>query len=158
MSHLHRQIARVTKPPQSSQMLIVDGRIAFTGGINISEVYASGFGSSGRKISQESWRDTDIEIEGPSSWNFSIFSSMSGNIRRGPPLCSCNYFPTLERQGNQIVRVIGSVPERFSLIYATLISAIVNPATNVYITDAYFAPVPTQNLERTEFEPAVPTA
>ncbi len=36
--------------------------------------------------------------------------------------------------------MIGSVPERFSLIYVTLISAIVNSETNVYITDAYFAP------------------
>jgi cardiolipin synthase A/B len=72
--------------------------------------------------------------------------------QKGPAAVLLQLFPTLERQGNQIVRVIGSVPERFSLIYATLISAIVNPATNVYITDAYFAPVPTQNLERVEFE------
>src|SRR6202041_775266 len=51
-----------------------------------------------------------------------------------------DYFPQLEKQGGEIVRVIGSVPERFSLIYVTLISAIVNSETNVYITDAYFAP------------------
>lgn len=43
-------------------------------------------------------------------------------------------------QGHQIVRVIGSIPEQFSLIYVDLISAIVNSETNVYITDAYFAP------------------
>jgi hypothetical protein len=49
-------------------------------------------------------------------------------------------FPHDWRRGNQIVRVIGSVPKRFSPIYVTLIFAIVNSATNVYITDAYFAP------------------
>jgi cardiolipin synthase A/B len=38
------------------------------------------------------------------------------------------------------MRVIGSVPQRFSLIYVTLISAIVNSETRVYITDAHFAP------------------
>jgi len=122
------------------KMLIVDGRIAFTGGINISEVYASGFGSNGRKISQESWRDTDIEVEGPAVAEFQHLFVDEWNHQKGPPLCSCTYFPTIERRGNQIVRVIGSVPKRFSPIYVTLISAIVNSATNVYITDAYFAP------------------
>jgi cardiolipin synthase len=122
------------------KMLIVDGRIAFTGGINISEVYASGFGSNGRKISQESWRDTDIEVEGPAAAEFQHLFVDEWKYHKGPPLCSCNYFPTTERQGHQIVRVIGSVPKRFSLIYVTLISAIVNSATKVYITDAYFAP------------------
>jgi cardiolipin synthase len=46
----------------------------------------------------------------------------------------------LQREGDAIVRVIGSVPEQFSLIYVTLISAVDNSETNVYITDAYFAP------------------
>jgi cardiolipin synthase len=122
------------------KMLVVDGRIAFTGGINISEVYASGFGSRGQQGSQESWRDTDIEVKGPAVAEFQRLFINEWKYQKGPPLCSCNYFPTIERQGNQIVRVIGSVPERFSPIYVTLISAIVNSATNVYITDAYFAP------------------
>ena len=36
--------------------------------------------------------------------------------------------------------MIGSVPQQFPLIYVDLISAVVNSETNVYITDAYFAP------------------
>jgi cardiolipin synthase A/B len=36
--------------------------------------------------------------------------------------------------------VIATVPQRFSPIYVTLISAIANSETNAYITDAYFAP------------------
>src|SRR5438445_12497221 len=51
-----------------------------------------------------------------------------------------HYFPKLQAQGDKIVRVIASVPERFSSIYVYLISAVVNSETNVYITDAYFAP------------------
>ena len=60
--------------------------------------------------------------------------------QKGPPLTPRNYFPDLKERGDHIVRVIASVPEQFSLIYVTLISAIVNSETNVYITDAYFAP------------------
>jgi len=67
-------------------------------------------------------------------------AKQSWRYQQGPALCSCNYFPKIERQGDQIVRVIGSVPERFSLIYVTLVSAIANSKTNVDITEAYFAP------------------
>ncbi|MGH7933445.1 MAG: cardiolipin synthase [Candidatus Binataceae bacterium] len=122
------------------KMLIVDGRIAFTGGINISEVYSSGLGSEGRKVPPAYWRDTDIELEGPAVAEVQRLFIAEWYYQKGPALSPRNYFPQFERQGNQIVRVIASVPERFSLIYVTLISAIVNSETNVYITDAYFAP------------------
>jgi cardiolipin synthase len=123
------------------KMLIVDGRIAFTGGINISEVYASGMGSKGSTDrSMEYWRDTDIQVEGPVVAEFQHLFISEWSYQDGPLLVRRDYFPHLAKQGNQIVRVIASVPERFSLIYVTLISAIVNSETNVYITDAYFAP------------------
>ena len=58
----------------------------------------------------------------------------------GIPLDPRRYFPKVPAEGKHIVRVIGSVPEQFPLIYVDLISALVNSETNVYITDAYFAP------------------
>ena len=60
-----------------------------------------------------------------------------------------DYFPALEQKGDQIVRVLGSVPQEFSTIYVTLISAIRNAESNIYITDAYFAP-DSQMLEALE--------
>jgi cardiolipin synthase len=122
------------------KMLVIDGRIAFTGGINISEVYASGLSGSKERAPLAYWRDTDIEVQGPAVAEFQHLFIDEWNHQEGPPLASRDYIPKIERQGDQIVRVIGSVPERFSLIYVTLISAIVNSETNVYITDAYFAP------------------
>src|SRR4029077_12859023 len=122
------------------KMLVVDGRIAFTGGINISEVYASGPIGSEQKGPLEYWRDTDIEVEGPAVAEFQRAFINEWKYQRGQELGQRDYFPTLDRQGNQLVRVIISVPERFSLIYVTLISAIVSSQTNIYITDAYFAP------------------
>jgi len=88
----------------------------------------------------EYWRDTDIELEGPAVAEMQKLFISEWSYQKGPTLVRRNYFPPLERQGSEIVRVIDSVPERFSLIYVTLISAIVNSETNVYITDAYFAP------------------
>jgi cardiolipin synthase A/B len=46
-------------------------------------------------------------------------------------------------KGKEVVRAIGSSPdEPFSLIYATLISAINSAETSVYLTNAYFVPDP----------------
>ena len=53
------------------KMLAVDSEVAFTGGINLSNVYAQGsFGSLRRKkppadADAQGWRDTQIELHGP---------------------------------------------------------------------------------------------
>jgi cardiolipin synthase len=122
------------------KMLVVDGRTAFTGGINVSEVYASGLHSSAAKVDLSSWRDTDIEIEGPVVAEFQKLFINEWIYQKGPALSTRNYFPQPQQAGNQIVRVISSIPQRFSLIYVVLISAIRNSQNNIYITDAYFAP------------------
>jgi len=61
----------------------------------------------------------------------------------GEPLAARNYFPPLDSVGREVVRAIGSSPdEPYSLIYATLLSAIGSAETSVQITNAYFAPDP----------------
>jgi cardiolipin synthase len=54
------------------KIVVVDGRIAFTGGINISGAHASASTSRpGPKSGQdEAWRDTHVEIEGPVAAEF----------------------------------------------------------------------------------------
>jgi cardiolipin synthase len=50
------------------KQLIVDGRIGFTGGINISGVYRTGsFSLRRRKPVEEGWRDTQVEVRGPAA-------------------------------------------------------------------------------------------
>jgi cardiolipin synthase len=48
------------------KLLIVDGRTAFLGGVNISSVYASGSGlrRHARADGDAGWRDTDVRVEG----------------------------------------------------------------------------------------------
>jgi cardiolipin synthase len=125
------------------KIMVVDGKIAFTGGINISEEYASGISKSRmrRKIARsDALRDTDIEVEGPAVAEFQHLFIDEWNDQDGPELKARNYFPKQERHGDDIVRVIGAEPGDASVIYPTLISAITSAETNVFITDAYFAP------------------
>ena len=129
------------------KLMIVDGRTAFLGGINLSNVYSSSPSfESARKdrnrseVDLDSWRDTDIEIVGPAVAECQRLFIEHWISQRGRPLSPRRYFVPLAEQGNDIVRIIGFSPGELSLIYVTLISAINNAERNVYVTDAFFAP------------------
>ena len=63
--------------------------------------------------------------------------------QNGPPLAPRRYYPPLARQGSEIVHAIGDSPDGpYSLIYATLISAIDSAELEVLLTNAYFVPDP----------------
>ena len=124
------------------KLLLVDGRTAFIGGINISNVYSSG--SSPTRSTPSSpksggWRDTQIQIDGPVVAEFQKLFLATWEKQHGPPLAGKNYFPALSPRGNELVRSIGSsYDDPHSLIYLTLISAITNAEKSVHLTNAYF--------------------
>jgi cardiolipin synthase len=132
------------------KQLIVDGRVVFTGGINISSTYASAprgksggsGGSSGSSGSKTvGWRDTHVRIEGPVVAEFQKLFMETWQRQKGEPLAQKNYFPEVPPAGKEIVRAIGSTPDdEASLIYLTLMSAIAHAEREVHITMAYFAP------------------
>ncbi len=130
------------------KLLVVDGRLAILGGINISSVYSGGSaGSGGRRGGDPKdrlpWRDTDLQIDGPVVASFQKLFMETWQAQKGPALAARNYFPALTRQGDAVVRAIGSAPdEPYSQIYVTLISAINTADTEVLLTNAYFVPDP----------------
>lgn len=128
------------------KLLVVDGRIAFIGGINISESYSSGSSIklTGPKTSDEvGWRDTHLQIEGPVVAEFQKLFLDTWRKQQGPTLADRQPFPRLERQGNNIVRAIGSAAgDPHSLIYLTLLSAINHAEQRSHLTIAYFVPDP----------------
>lgn len=126
------------------KLLIVDGRIAFVGGINISSVYSSGsFGRFKSTKGKQPWRDTHLRMAGPVVSEFQKLFMATWSEQKGEPLAPRDYFPEPGRKGNEIVRAIGSSPEEpYSQIYATLLSAINSAETRIFLTNAYFVPDP----------------
>ncbi len=128
------------------KLLIVDGRVAFLGGINISSVYSGGSfsrASSVRPGNPAGWRDTDLQLRGPVVADFQRLFLATWEQQRGPPLPDRTYFPALQKAGNEVVRAIGSSPQdEHSLIYITLLSAIGSAQTSIRLTNAYFVPDP----------------
>lgn len=137
------------------KLLIVDGRVAFLGGINISSVYSGGSSrlsggsrsqpkpARGEKAKDQPWRDTDLQIEGPVVADYQKLFIETWEKQKGPTLERREYFPKLERRGDEVVHAIGSSPDdTYNPIYATLISAIDNAEHEVLLTNAYFVPDP----------------
>ena len=128
------------------KLLVVDGETAFVGGINISSVYSGGSQTQRNKRSPERaqpWRDTHLQVEGPVVGEFQKLFIATWEKQKGAALAPKKYFPQLSNKGREVVRAIGSAPEEpYSLIYATLISAINSAETSVHLTNAYFVPDP----------------
>jgi cardiolipin synthase len=128
------------------KLLIIDGRIAFLGGVNISSVY------SGGSFSQQShqrpgaalpWRDTHLQLEGPVVGELQKLFIETWEKQQGNPLVPRDYFPRSEHLGNDVVRAVGSSPDDpYSLIYVTLISALRSAQSEIWLTNAYFVPDP----------------
>ncbi|MBY0271742.1 MAG: cardiolipin synthase [Burkholderiales bacterium] len=128
------------------KLLVVDGQTAFLGGINISSVYSGGSFSRRSKERPSGalpWRDTHLRVEGPVVGEFQKLFLATWEKQKGGALPTLDYFPKPANKGNEVVRAIGSSPdEPYSLIYATLISAINSAETAVNLTNAYFVPDP----------------
>jgi len=128
------------------KLLIVDGRVAFIGGINISSVYSGGSFRQSSKVrpgGELPWRDTHVKIEGPVVAELQKLFIQTWEKQQGSALPPAQYFPTLVRVSDELVRAIGSSPdEPYSLIYATLISALRSAQSEIWITNAYFVPDP----------------
>ena len=124
------------------KILVVDGAIAFTGGVNVSAVYSgSSAGWSHREKKDEPWRDTHVRIEGPAALRLQWQFMKTWERQKGPALPRRDYFPYVQQAGNTLVRVVGSLPgERNRLIFMMYISAITHAENSVYLTTPYFVP------------------
>jgi cardiolipin synthase len=124
------------------KMLVVDGKIAITGGINISSVYSSK--PSGRhqdKGTSLPWRDTDVQIEGPAVAEFQKLFLDTWSKQKGPERSERNYYPKLKEEGNALVRVVGSTPGSDNrLTFIVYVAAITFAEHSIHLTNAYFIP------------------
>ncbi|HEY0844157.1 MAG TPA: cardiolipin synthase [Noviherbaspirillum sp.] len=129
------------------KILVVDGVIAFTGGVNISKVYGkSSFLKSRRSqppadAKDAAWRDTHMQIEGPAVAEFQKLFLDTWHRKTGGPPADARYFPPLRPQGDALVRAIGSTPDNADYsVYKTYISAFAHADKTIHLTIAYFVP------------------
>ncbi|WP_334189176.1 cardiolipin synthase [Noviherbaspirillum sp.] len=124
------------------KILVVDGVVAFTGGVNISATYSTSsmFRSKGRHDAKLGWRDTHIKIEGPAVAALQWVFLSNWAKRNSPDLPDSQFFPPLKEEGDKLVRVLASEPGGDHDIYKAYILAIQEARHAVHITSAYFVP------------------
>jgi cardiolipin synthase len=124
------------------KIMIVDGKIAFTGGVNISQVYARSLSARIEgKEAQMPWRDTDVQIEGPVVAEFQKMFLETWDRQKGAKLSARNYLPDLKEQGNALVRALGSTPgEANRITFIMYVAALTFAENSLHMTNAYFAP------------------
>jgi cardiolipin synthase A/B len=118
------------------KILVVDGRVAFTGGANIGKEY---LGRSTRK----QWRDYLIRVRGPVCVQLQEVFGKDWLFTTGEDLLVDRYHPEPEIAGNTVVQVIESGPDtRFQALHQILFLALNSAEQEILLTTPYFIPDP----------------
>lgn len=117
------------------KLLIVDGRIGFTGGVGVADLW------QGDAESSEHWRDSHYQLEGPAVAQMQAafidnWIKTTGNVLQGE-----EYFPALAPSGNVQAQVFTSSPtgggDSMLLMYLMAITA---AERTIDLSASYFVP------------------
>lgn len=125
------------------KILVVDGKVAFTGGVNISAAYANSSLFRSRRRSEAGpvgWRDTHVRIEGPAVASLQLLFLQTWSTQHAEDLPDLDYFPKLEAAGDKTVHVLSSQPDGDYSLYKAYILAIQQARKSIHITTPYFTP------------------
>ena len=117
------------------KLLVVDGRIGFTGGVGIADKW------SGDGQDEDHWRDTHFRLEGPSVSQMQAAFMDNWMKTEARVLHGDGYFPKVEPAGDCLGQVFKSSPregsESVRLMY---LLAIASAGASIDIANAYFVP------------------
>jgi cardiolipin synthase len=117
------------------KLLVVDGRVGFTGGVGIADNWL------GHAQDPEHWRDSHYRLEGPAVAEMQAAFMDNWMKTTGAVLHGEEYFPKLDSVGETVAQVFRSSPgegsESVRLMY---LLSIASAARNVRIAASYFVP------------------
>lgn len=118
------------------KIVIVDGLVAFTGGINVSDKYIKGDPNLGV------WHDMHLQLKGPIVNSLQAVFAVDWSFASGKEdLLSAQYFLDHPVPGKSIAQIISSGPDSdFSSIQQLYFSIINRAKKYVYITNPYIIP------------------
>ena len=143
------------------KLMVVDGRVGFIGGVNISPVYSAGSsplaalagsgmaapGAQGTESVKLGWRDTHVRVEGPIVAQLQRLFMRHWSKHSSIALRGTHYFPPLAPVGAQRVALAAcDAGRRRNPFYRALLSALDASQHRVFLTTAYL--VPTRRLMR----------
>ena len=116
------------------KLVIVDGKIGFTGGINIADRYLYG-----SKLGE--WRDTVVRIEGAGVHGIQKLFLTDWYFVERKLITAAKYFPEPQRYEENLVQLVSSGPDTdWQSIMQGIAAAIMAAEKYVYIHTPYFMP------------------
>jgi len=117
------------------KLLVVDGRVGFTGGVGIADLW------TGHAQSKDHWRDSHYQIEGPAVAQMQAVFTDNWIKTRAKVLFGPEYFPELKPAGDSLAQVFKSSrsegSESVRLMYLLSIASATN---SIRLQAAYFVP------------------
>jgi cardiolipin synthase A/B len=117
------------------KLLVVDGRIGFTGGVGIADLW------QGNADSKDHWRDSHYQIEGPAVAQMQAAFTDNWIKTRAQVLFGSNYFPELKSVGDALAQGFkssrGEGSESVRLMYLLSIASAIK---TIRLQAAYFVP------------------
>lgn len=120
------------------KIVVFDGRVGLTGGINVGREYLGLDPEIGK------WRDSHVQIEGPAVLALQQTFAEDWLLTTGEVLDDLKYFPTFDpAPGNQLVDIVDSGPDlEWSSVHQLFFQALVTSRKRAWITSPYFVPDP----------------
>lgn len=117
------------------KLLIVDGRVGYTGGVGIAEQW------TGDAQDPHHWRDNHYRVEGPVVAQMQAVFIDNWIKANGRVLHGDTYFPQLESAGNADAQMFGSSPAGGSdSLHLMFLLAITAARKSIDIANSYFVP------------------
>ena len=117
------------------KILVVDGRVAFTGGAGFAHAWRGNASRRGE------WRDTQYEIRGPAVRAFQEAFRENWQELSGEEIRGASYFPRLVPVGERRVQVVADDPWREGTAVASGFVAAINGARrSLVLQQSYFIP------------------
>ncbi len=114
------------------KIIIVDGKIGFTGGINVADRYIEGVKKLGP------WRDTHLQIEGDAVDCLQVVFAADWYYVSRENLTGDNYFPSFSEAPGIPMQISASGPDSdWESIGQAMFSAITNARDKIYIATPY---------------------
>ncbi len=117
------------------KIVVVDGQVGFTGGINVSDKYIKGDPELG------SWRDTHLRLEGRAVNFLQYIFLTDWQFVSGQNLLTAEHFPEHDSVGPTPVQVSASGPDSdYASIHQTFVSMLYGAREYIYLANAYLIP------------------
>ncbi len=117
------------------KILVVDGRIAYTGGLGIEKEWL------GNARNTKEWRDTQVRVEGPVAAQMQALFSEDWTYTTGEILAGDKFYPAIPPAGPMLAQAIkASRGDASSLAKMLYYVAIQSATVSIHIANAYFLP------------------